>query len=248
MYANNMIERLEREARRILERREQREARRVAQDVVRRLNRGSLGLRDLVETWIASGYRLDRWTRRDVFEEGIRYRTISLQQHSGPVQFTADWGHFDPGTPTGIGDSHYEPPSEDKEVAEAEYEENRALVEEAKSRARTLTLFFRLITGRYYAAIGRCPRCKKFFLNTSGQSDKKYCSQRCASAETATIATQARRIYQHQRRIEMIRAASEKFSRLSPERQAKLNRRDWIHSQTKHSKKFITMILRKETL
>lgn len=121
--------------------------------------------------------------------------------------------------------------------------------EEGKPAAgRAVVLFHELITSPAYNRVGQCPRCNDFFAKEKAYANRIYCSQRCASADTAQKAVQARREQERKERIASVRQTAEKFSKLSAERRARLNQRDWIHRQTGLSKKLVTMILRKEGL
>src|SRR5262249_40281974 len=101
MLTNNMADmtvgQIQRKVQYAIKEREQREAKRLAAEVVKLLNRRSLPrLNELVESWIEAGYQLGQWTQRDAFEEQVRYRTLSLGQGSGPVRVNARWGHIIP--------------------------------------------------------------------------------------------------------------------------------------------------------
>lgn len=53
--------------------------------------------------------------------------------------------------------------------------------------------FYRLTTNLLARDVGRCDRCRAFFLNTSGHRRKRFCAPRCGRLLTAKVATRARR-------------------------------------------------------
>lgn len=53
--------------------------------------------------------------------------------------------------------------------------------------------FALFVCGPYARALGQCPRCQKYFLNTSGHRIKIFCSLKCARHHAAVRATKARR-------------------------------------------------------
>jgi len=252
--------------RRELQRREEREGRRVAERIVKVVNRRKPNqfVLDLVETWIAAGYRLNKWGRRDSFKEQTRYRTFSLYQGSGPVKFEARWGYpatkqssitddsetaaeewKDYAPPPDEGDEGYEEWLEEQEELEAEVQE---VIQEATERVEMLTLFFRFLTGPYYDKIGRCPRCQMFWLNTSGRSDKTYCSNKCASAVTARRTLQEQRQQKREAKFDLVRQALENFSALPREKKARLRaskdgETQWLARTTGLTKHFVTRAL-----
>src|SRR5215831_637163 len=50
-------------------------------------------LKEYVDSWISSGYRLDSWTRRGELEAAVRFATLNVSQaNDEQVQTTIIWG------------------------------------------------------------------------------------------------------------------------------------------------------------
>jgi hypothetical protein len=246
---------------RALEQRAHRTARRVTEQIVKVVNRRTPNklLLDFVQTWIAAGYRLNKWARRDSFKEETRYRTFSLYQSSeaDPVKFEAHWGYpYPPAQQSSITDvsetggddwEGYQPPPEEGyegyEQWIEEREEANPIAQEAMresiERPEMLTLFFQLLTGPYYDKIGRCPRCGRFFVK--GRSDQTFCTQRCASAVTAKKAVYEARKREHQDKLKRVEEEWDRFGTRTSERKVKA--RDWISKRTGLSRTFVTRAL-----
>ena len=235
-----MFERIHRRAQYIADQRDEKKALGLAELLVRSMNGGQSPssellrpMRPFLESWIEAGCRLDKWALRERFESIVwASRRCLTQQESGPVHITSEV--VAAATLGGSTDPLMQFLTDQKK--------RDTLMEQQAAE-----LFLEFVTGPYYDRIGKCPRCQRFFVNMR-RSEKTYCSQKCASADTAEKAVRARREQERKERAASVRKAAERFSKLSAERRARLNQRDWIHSQTGLSKKLVTMILVKEGL
>jgi len=91
-------------------------------------------------------------------------------------------------------------------------------------------LFLRYITGDHSRSIGRCVRCRRYYLNTSRRRNRKYCSDRCNRyTSSPKYMREARRTVQDEK-LKATRGAIQKFSSLPPHQQAKHSARwkEWV--------------------
>jgi hypothetical protein len=100
-------------------------------------------------------------------------------------------------------------------------------------RAGELTasaIFLDFLLGPYWSDIGSCARCRRYFVNTSGRSEKKYCSQRCASADSATKFTLEARRIERKDKVLRIQDAIESLQRRVEQRKVNppLNWKKWV--------------------
>jgi hypothetical protein len=79
-----------------------------------------------------------------------------------------------------------------------EYEGKRFSFDAVPGRTVAVELFFQFITGPFQSKVGRCKRCRTYFWNQWGHSNKLYCNSRCASADTTARVTRERRLKEHQ--------------------------------------------------
>jgi hypothetical protein len=188
-------------------------------------------LSELMVTWLDAGCRLDHWPLRHRLEEDLSRRRLFLHAEneglvaydfSRPIREEVDLG---------FGDGYKNDPM--------------------PGRTEAVVLFFRFITGPFQRDVERCKRCRKFFWNTSGHSDKQYCTKRCAWRESATLVMQEKRVRERGDKLDRVRHAIKDFERLSPERRRRFrNWKAWVTKQLGLEVKsnFITRALNKGEL
>lgn len=168
-------------------------------------------LRDYLETWIEAEFSLTDWVRRERMEREIRKVTHLFSQIKGkqPTVYRI-YGQLRDPIPSPGGDyippdPEEEPPEEFDPAAEDDY----AGLVAASARIATL------ITSPFYNRIGRCARCGKFYLAESDRADRKYCSQRCASFDTAVKATKERRKQNREAKLRRVQQQIRRFEELT---------------------------------
>jgi hypothetical protein len=86
-------------------------------------------------------------------------------------------------------------------------------------------LFLQYILGPYYSQLGRCARCFRYFVNTSGQSAKRYCSQRCARSDSAVKAVEEKRRKSREEKLRRVQLALNQFAALPEAKRSRIP--DW---------------------
>jgi hypothetical protein len=171
-------------------------------------------LGEFMDSWLAAECRVDRWPLRTQLEEDLNRRAISLSpanegrvtfKFSRPIREELDLG---------LGGGF-------------KYDAN-------PGRTEAVSLFFQFITGPFWKDVGRCKRCRKYFWNRWGHADKVYCSGPCASADTATRATQERRLREHKSKLAAARRAIARFEQLPADRRSLLKAK-WKSSVAKEA-------------
>lgn len=162
-------------------------------------------LHEYMKSWLASGCRLDKWPLGNRLLEDINRKEIAFgsdEDGRAVVLFKRKIMTFwwEPPDPLGR-----------RNVLPGEMEASE--------------MFFQFITGPYYRDIGQCKRCRNLYLNIWGHSDKTYCSQRCASADSAVKKTRERREREHREKLGRVGNGIRDFLNLSPERQARIGAR-----------------------
>jgi hypothetical protein len=99
--------------------------------------------------------------------------------------------------------------------------------------------FALFITSPNGQLLGRCERCQRYFLNTSGHRNKKYCRPECARDVAARRATKRARRAEHEAKLQRLRRAAAAFHEKPPNRDAK----EWLAKRAKVSVWFITRAL-----
>lgn len=84
------------------------------------------------------------------------------------------------------------------------------------------SLFLSFICGPYHAELGRCVRCNRYFVNTSGRSDKKYCRQRCASSDWAERTGEQKRTREKEEKRQAIQQTLDEVAQLSERKRAEI--------------------------
>jgi hypothetical protein len=92
------------------------------------------------------------------------------------------------------------------------------------ARTKATSMFFDFVTSAFQNEIGRCKRCLKYFWNHSHHASRVYCTNRCASADSATRVIKEKRRAEHQHKLTAAKGAIETFGRLTRARQLKLKR------------------------
>jgi hypothetical protein len=106
---------------------------------------------------------------------------------------------------------------------------------EAEGRKYASFIFRRFISrSRYWNALGRCKRCGQEYFNLSGQARKTYCSQKCASKDSAVRATSQRYQNQRMKKLERIRKAIKSYEGLTDKGRARVGDwKQWVVHQVK---------------
>ena len=175
----------------------------------------------LMDSWLAAGCRLDEWPEplRQRLEDDLNRRRISLYSDRGQdgrvsYEFTrATREEID----SGLG----------------EYNGKRFTFDAVFGRTEAVTLFFQFITGPFQREVGRCKRCRMYFWNQWGHSNKLYCTSRCASADTAARVTSERRRKEHQDNLATVQRAIKRFEQLSAETHSRYGRnwKRWVKGE-----------------
>ncbi len=110
-----------------------------------------------------------------------------------------------------------------------------------RPRTAASQTFYEFITGPCYASVQRCARCQRFYLNTSGHRDKKYCSRKCATNDSAAKSTRERRQDEHAQKLTALRTAVAKLTRLSKEERTELKDwKSWLSQRSHLTRHFIS--------
>lgn len=80
-------------------------------------------------------------------------------------------------------------------------------------------MFLSFLLGPYSSELGRCLRCNRYFVNTSGHSNKEYCRQRCASSDSAERAGEEKRLRETEQKRNAIQNALDEIALLPKTRQ-----------------------------
>lgn len=164
-------------------------------------------LAELMDSWLAARCDLRRWPLKQQFESDMNNRELFLQSggdgvqagFTGPVRGKSD-------LLLGVG-----------------YE-----MDASPGQTLATSLFFQFVCGPFWRDLGRCKRCRRYFLNLSGHADKVYCNGRCASAVTATETTRRRRAQEYKTKIEAVCEAIAAFEKLSKDRKDRHNWKRWV--------------------
>jgi hypothetical protein len=180
-------------------------------------------LRPLVDTWIAAGYTLAKWTEAERFQRFLNKRPISLHN---------DW---------------YGQPDRRGRYTRLKYgrlTHGFDLPPNASVADYAMWLFYNLVTGFYCMRIGRCgyKKCGKYCLRL--RSGRFFCNVTCSRGESAT---RVRRRGRERDRKEKIRVLVEEANKLN--RKTWNTEKEWrekllVASQRRRpdiKKKFLTM-------
>jgi len=108
-----------------------------------------------------------------------------------------------------------------------------------------LSLFLGFLLSRYCHALGRCARCEDYFVNTSGK-EKRFCSQRCASADSAQNRIEEKRASERMERRIRIQTAIDglTYARKKPDSLRELKLRVQSEAGADISMNIITRLLK----
>lgn len=170
-------------------------------------------LKLLVDSWLEAAYKLESWPMRLDFEENLTRRSVNLyvEQTGGEKR-----------------------PCVSFRIAPLRFEEDLGLggfkFVTMPGRIDAIEMFFDLITGAYFDAVGVCKRCGNYYLNSWGHTNKQFCSSRCSRSTSAEIATRKRREVEMAEKLNKVKAAMKEFDKLSPERRLKVgpNWKRWM--------------------
>jgi hypothetical protein len=176
-------------------------------------------LGELVYSWLAAGCRLDEWSKqplRQRLEDDLNRRRIVL--------------YSDPNQDDRVSYDFTRPIREEIDLGLGEYKGKRFTVDAVPGRTEAAQLFFQFITGPFQREVGRCKRCRMYFWNQWGHSNKLYCTSRCASADTATLVTRERRRKEHHGKLVTVQRSIERFEQLSAETRSRYGRnwKRWV--------------------
>lgn len=146
----------------------------------------------LIVTWIASGYDLAKWSRRQWFEKVINRRTVYLTANNSQPTLSIKWR-----------------PSHGKDAAEG------------VGRMDAAKLFLRFVTSGLYNRIGRCLRCKAFFFFGS-RHNRVFCSKRCARGHHATKGTKTKRKVLRDQKLNVLAQAIQEWNSLTRAERARM--------------------------
>jgi hypothetical protein len=208
-------------------------------------------LRGYTDSWIAADCVLSRWAMREQLQKTVHYATLDLTQtNSKSVRTVINWQlPLLDNVSTGAGDD-YVPPTEATTEADAEEQERiEDEIREWEWQKRAAEIFLAFITGPYYNRIGRCARCSRYFLNTSGHRNKRFCSARCARIESAVKSKRERDQRDYQQRLKRVQKAAARFLKLSAARQREIDDLTaWISKEAGVTRHVVTRAVNKGLL
>jgi Family of unknown function (DUF6076) len=161
-------------------------------------------------TWIAADYDLKKWSMREQFRARLfNMRPVLKEEGGRPIvtvaQFKGSYQQFRQFEEMHVP-MHQEAPDDLEEI-------EREMLEEA-GESRAFKTFRQFLQSPFYNAIGQCLTCKRFYLMTTGHSGRKYCSQKCASKDTALKAMAKRNQRIKTLKLQAVRKAINDFKRL----------------------------------
>lgn len=101
---------------------------------------------------------------------------------------------------------------------------------------RAIDNFITILTLPLFNRIGKCKRCKKYYLAESAH-ERKYCSRQCATGATAIESTRKRLQIEREEKIRKTRKAIKQFKKLKPTVQSW---KTWVASRAGVTQKWIT--------
>jgi hypothetical protein len=173
-------------------------------------------------TWIAADYDLKKWSMRQQFrarlfnmrpvlkEEGGR-PIIAVAPFEGSYQKFRQFEAMD--VPMHQGDEERSDDLQDFK--------RKNLEEEGESQA--LDKFREFLQGPFYNAVAQCLTCNRFYLITTGHGGRKYCSQKCASKNTALKATAKRNERIRTLKVHAVESVIADFKRLPKTKQSSID-------------------------
>jgi hypothetical protein len=175
----------------------------------------------LMDSWLAAGCRLDKWPKpiRQQLENDLNRRRISLYSDRNQ---------------DGRASYNFTPPiREEIDSGLGECDGKRFSFDPVPGRTEATKLFFQFITGPFQREVGQCKRCRVYFWNQWGHSNKLYCNARCASADTAARVTSERRRKERQDNLAAVQRAIKRFEQLSAEKRSRYGRnwKRWVKGE-----------------
>jgi hypothetical protein len=201
---------------------------RVISNAFRAASHGEGYMTDLLKSWIAAGCRWDNWEAANGNEavslqsplDGLRSWQVRIRARTDGKPTAYALG------PTGFG------PGEASEAEGANT--NKALAYEI------FALF--IVAAAPRAEVGICERCKQFYWNRWGHTNKRFCSRRCAQRQTAIEGQRKRLSREWGEKNKRIRSAILEFVDRKPTCQ---DWRAWVCRRAGVSKGFLTRTLRR---
>ena len=137
-------------------------------------------LRELIESWVESDCRYDRWRNANPEEALILGREAN--------RWTLTFADGAKGKPLPVLSDH-------PYVGERKPKRERINVFEYTGYEAFVTF---LVCAAPGCPVGKCDRCQKFFWNRWGHLNKRFCSRKCAQYQTASEG-QARKVARQRR-------------------------------------------------
>jgi hypothetical protein len=207
-----------------------------ARDIVKMLNgEGSAARADLLrnycEAWLQTGRSFAAMeTSKTINDDLSQWRFWCLD--SGVLEMNTAEPLIPPGTVL------WDPPERTEGRPALHY-----VIPGSQYNARTVAAvqFALLITSPEGLLLGRCKRCQRYFLNTSGHRDKVFCKPACARDLAARRATQRARTAAHAAKCARVRRALAELRQKPSGKYVK----DWLAKRAKVTRWWITRAVKR---
>jgi hypothetical protein len=192
----------------------------VIQDVIEQTRHERLV--EYFRTWIAAGYSFDDWTQREDFcKREFDQHPVWTEEDGRPVMKTVRYeGKYEDYTGLDVSLKQQRSPR----LKDEEIEGILRGADEEEGAAQAASAFSDFLRSPFYNAVGQCgyPPCGRFYLMTTSHTGRRYCSQKCASKDTAVKATAARNERIYALKLAAVQKASADFKRLPRSKQARI--------------------------
>jgi hypothetical protein len=173
-------------------------------------------------TWIAADYDLKKWSMREQFRARLFNMRPLLKEEGGRpivtvVQFKGSYQQFRQ------FEEMYVPIHQEHEEAPEDLEEIKRDMLEEEAESRASDTFREFLQSPFYNAVAQCVTCDRFYLITTGHRGRKYCSQKCASKQTAMKATAERNRRIRSLKARAVQSAIAEFKRLPKSKAANID-------------------------